>query len=65
MQTEALGGRLENIELAIGREWRHRQRMFSRTFERSAGVVAGNADLVFGFFVERFEIVVGDGPVFE
>ena len=30
-----------------------------------AGVVAGDADFVFGLVVKRLEVVVGDGPVFK
>ena len=60
MQAEAAGGRLQNAELAIGRQRRHGQRAPARAFEGRGGVVAGDADLVFGFLVERLQIVVAE-----
>ena len=54
-------------EPSAGRRGRHgRQR--KRTVARGivgGGVIAGDADLVFGSFVERREIGVADGPVSE
>ena len=65
MQTEAFGGGLENAEFAIRRERRHGEIAAARAVKGRAGVIAGDADFVFGLVVEGLEVVVGDGPVFE
>ena len=65
MQAEAFCGGLEDAEFTIGRERRHGEIATSWAVEGCAGVIPGDADFVFGFLVERLEIVVGDGPVFE
>ena len=65
MKAKALGRWLEDLELAIGSEWRHGQRAFPRAKERTARVVAGNADLIFGFFVPGLQVVVSNGPIFK
>lgn len=65
VKAEAFGGRLEDLEAAIGREWRHGQGALSRSTKDVIGVVAGDTDFPLGFFVVRLEIPVVDGPVFE
>jgi len=65
MEAEALRGGLEDFVLARGRERRHGERSGARTLEGVVVDIAGNADFVFGFFVERCQIVVADGPIIE
>ena len=66
MEAEALCSGFQQAVFCVGRKRRHGQRLFPRGFEDVGGViVARNTNLPGGFFVIRFEIVVGDGPVFE
>ena len=65
MQAEAFGCRLEDLKLATGRQRRHGQRTPARAVKGSGGIIAGDADLVFGLLVVRLQVVVGDGPVLE
>ncbi len=65
MQAEALCRRLEDAEFAIRRQRRHGKIAAARAVKGRAGVVAGDADFVFGLVVEGLKVVVGDGPVFK
>src|SRR5947207_12548195 len=61
--SEPFRGGMEHSSLAIIGQRRQRQRFAAR---RTVWiVVAADAEIVFGLFIEGFEIVVGDGPVGE
>ena len=65
MEAEALGGRLQNFKLSGDRQRWHGQIATARTAKGSGRIVAGDSDFVFGLDVERFQVVVRDGPIFE
>ena len=65
MQAEALCRGFENAKFAIGRKRRHREIAAARAVEGRAGIIAGDADFVFGLVVEGLKVVIGNGPVFK
>src|SRR5208283_2316178 len=65
MEAEALRRGLEDFVLPRGRERRHGERSGAWALERIVADIPGNADFVFGFFVERRKIFVADGPIVE
>ena len=55
----------EKVRLLIEGQRRHRIALRSRGFEGISTGLTGDADFPFGPLVIRFQVLVGDGPVFE
>ena len=65
MQAQTLGRRLQNPNSRVGGSGGMGRSRRTRTMKRRGRVVSRDANFVFGFLIERLQVVIGDGPVFQ
>ena len=65
MKPHALGGLSDQPRLFVMREGGHGKGFLARAAKGLPELSPAHADLIFGLFIERLQIVVADGPVGE